>query len=200
MDFQKFNFIYQDFWHAVKIPQALLKARFKTNQAWCNTVLCPVPLMLWWREENISQCHVFLHKKRHRKQMLHLWNEALNSPVYWCGMYFMLCAHHSPCVCAVISKRCDNTFCFCLEEQKSGSHSTLLQRALKSLTVGRRHFYSESGVSVPSFFIITCVYNRSPGKVLGPPIPSIIHIMRNQSCPVTERSGFSIITVAIILP
>lgn len=158
--------------------------------------------MLWCREEKISQHCVFLHKKRHRKQMLlqNLRNEALNSPDYWCRMYFMLCAHHSLCVCAVISKRCNNTFCSCLEEQKSGSHSTLPQHALKSLTVGSRHFYSESGASIPSFFIITCVCNRSPGNVLGPLTPNIVHIMRKQSCPVIERSGFSIITVATILP
>jgi len=156
--------------------------------------------MLWWREENFSECHVFLRKKRHRTQMVHLWNETLNSPVYWCRMYFMLCAHHLPCVCAVISKRCNSTFCSFLEEQKRGSHSTLLQHALKSLMAESRHFYSESGVSIPSCFIITYVYNRSPGNVFGPLIPSIICIMKKEACPVTERSELSIITVAIILP
>lgn len=110
----------------------------------------------------------------------------------------MLCAHHLPSLCAVISKRCNNTFCSCLEEQKSGPHGTLLQHPLNSLTGGSSYFYHESGVSIPSFFIITCVHNRRPKKQLGPLIPSIIHIVRKWACPVTERSGFNDITVAII--
>ena len=114
-------------------------------------------------------------QKTTRKQMLHLWNKALNSPVYLCRTCFMLYANHSAYVCAVINKRCNSAFCSCLEEQKSGSHSTLLQYALKSLTVGSRHFYSDNGMSIPSSFIITCVCNRSPGNVLGLLIPSIIH-------------------------
>lgn len=151
------------------------------------------------KETFLSVVSAFI-KKRHRKPVLHLQNEALSSPVYRCRMCFMLQAHHSPCVCAVTSRRCNNTFCSCLEEQKSGSHSTLLQCTPKNLRVRSKHFYSENSVSIPSFFIITCVYKRSPGNILGPLIPSIIHIMRKQSCPGTGRSRFSIITVAIILP
>lgn len=151
------------------------------------------------RKTFISVISVFI-KKDIRKKMLYLWNEALSTTVYRYRMYFMLCAHHLPSLCAVISKRCNNTFCSCLEEQKSGPHGTLLQHALKSLTVGSSYFYCGSGVSIPSFFIITCVHNRRPDNELGPLIPCIIHIMRKQACPVTERSGFSIITAEIILP
>lgn len=155
-----------------------------------------VPPMLWWRQENIYQCHIFLHKKRHKKKRLHLWNKALSSRVHRYRMYFMLCAHHLPSLFAVISKRCNNKFFSCLEEQKSGPHGTLLQHALNSHRGGSSYFYCESSVSIPLFFIITCVHNRRPN---GPLIPSIIHIMRKQACPVTERSGFNNSTVAIIL-
>lgn len=153
--------------------------------------------MLWWRQENIYQCHVFLHKKRHeKKKKLHLWNEALSSTVYWYRMYFMLCANHFPSLCAVISKRCNNRFCSCLEEQKNGPHGTLLQHALNSLTV-----ILLMKVVCPFLhsFLLLVFITGDLIKKLGPYIASIIHIVRKWACPVAERSGFNNITVAIIM-
>lgn len=68
MNLQKFTSFYQDFLTCDKMTISPLKCLFQINQAWYNTVLYSVPPMLWWRQENIYQCHIFLHKKRHKKK------------------------------------------------------------------------------------------------------------------------------------